>query len=411
MTEEATVLALDYLVRLEDPAFYLGNPFPIYRRLRREEPIFFYKPLATRVVTRYADVRYVLRNAATFSSAQGLTLTDAREDHTSTLDALLDGGGELIASTDPPRHVDLRRVMNQGFLPAKMDGLRPAVKTFCDRLLDGIEAEEPVDWVAQVAVQLPILTVSALLGLAGDNFQDIRSWSEAIEVASNPQSGDEMEEAVAAFASLDAFVVEQFTQRRRRPCNDMLSYLSEVEREHENITQANIISMAQAIIAGGFGNTAAALAGFVALMAEHPFQLDHVVEDRSLIPQAVEEVLRYVTPSRGFLRTVTKETEFHGHGLRVGEHVFVLLDSANRDEEAFEAPDVFDVGRKRTQPVLGFGYGPHVCVAAPLARMELQTLVERLVDRFPRWRLAGEPRRLWSAFRAGWEELPVTFSK
>jgi cytochrome P450 len=365
-------------------------------------------------VSTYADVRYVLRNAALFSSAQGLTLTDVHkyvEGDMSTLDALLEDGGELIASTDPPRHVDLRRVMNQGFLPAKMEGLRPEVEVFCDQLLDGIVAGEPVDWVEQMAVQLPILTVSALLGLRGNNVEDIRSWSDAIEVASNPKSAEEMEEAVAKFASLDAYLVEQFTERLRCPGNDMLSYLSEVEREHENITQANINSMAQALIGGGFGNTAAALAGFVAVMAEHPLQLERVVEDRSLIPQAVEEVLRWVTPARGFLRTVTKKTELHGHELRAGEHVVVLLDSANRDEDAFEEPDVFDVGRKSAQPALAFGYGPHVCVAAPLARIELQTLVARLIDRFPRWTLAGEPRRMWSIFRAGWEELPVTFSK
>jgi cytochrome P450 len=411
--EQASATSLEELVKLEDPAFYLGDPFPVYRRLRREEPVFMYRPLGIRVVSTYADVRYGLRNVGLFSSARGLILTDVHryvEDDRSTLDALLEVGGELISVTDPPRHGELRRVMSQGFVPGRMESLRPAVEDFCDRLLDGIAAGEPVDWVERMAVQLPILTVSALLGLPGDNMEDIRSWSDAIEIAANPQSAEEMEEAVAQFGPLDTYLLEQFGQRRGCPRDDMLSYLSEVEREQENITQANINSMAQALIAGGFGNTAAALAGFVALMAEHPEQLELIVGDRRLIPQAVEEVLRWVTPARGFLRTVTQATELYGQELRAGEQVYFLLDSANRDEEVFEAPDVFDVSRKRAQPTLAFGHGPHVCVAAPLARMELRTVVERLIDRFPRWRLAGEPRRKWSTFRSGWDQLPVIFS-
>ncbi|MEI7993193.1 MAG: cytochrome P450, partial [Actinomycetota bacterium] len=361
--------------------------------------------------------RYVMRNAELFSSAHGLMLSEARprvaDDAGSNIAALLEdggGGADHIALTDPPRHWDLRRVMNQEFVTARMDALRPEMERCCDQLLDQIVAGEPMDWVKQTAERLPLLVTSAVLGLPDDNTDDIRRWSEAMEVVLNPPSEEGMMEAFATFASSGPYLKEQFAERRSCPGRDMLTLLSVAEQKNAKISEANITSMAQSVIAGGFGTTSAALAGFVALMAEHPDQLESLVADRSLIPQAVEEVLRWVTPQRGMLRTVTQETELRGHELLAGEHVYLLLDSANRDEAAFKNPDVFDVTRKREQPILSFGHGPHVCVAAPLARLEIQMLAERLIDRFPRWTLAGEPRRAWNAIRSSWAELPVVFS-
>jgi cytochrome P450 len=405
--------SLDELARLEDPAFYLGNPFPVYRRLRCEAPVFIYKPLNTRVVTRYDDVRFVTRNADVFSSAQGEHLTDARnpaQSDDSNIGALLGDDGELLSVTDPPRHGELRRIAIAPFAPGGINTLRPRVERICDKLLDRIQYGEPVDWAKTVAMELPILTACAMLGLPGDNIDEIRSWSDAVEVASNPQSPEELQEAFAKFASLDTFVREQVGRKRQCPADDMLSHLIAQEQARDNITQANIVTMAQALIAGGNDTTAATIAGFVALLAEFPDQRERLLACPELIPSAIEEVMRLVTPARGFLRTVTRDSELRDAQLHRGDRIYFLLEAANRDEQIFPDPDTFDVGRKSERPPIAFGHGPHTCIAAPLARMEVNVLAQRLLERFPSWEFAGTPKNIWSIFRSGWEELPVRFT-
>ena len=327
----------------------------------------------------------------------------------SNIGALL-GDGELISVTDPPRHGELRRLGGAPFLPGPMRALRPVIERHCDTLLDQIVPGETVDWSRTVATRLPMMTVASLLGLADDDTAEITRWVDAVEAASNPQSEREMQDAMASFASLGIYVRDQLDLKRRCRADDGLSLLVEAERTRPEISEANIVTMAQALIAGGNGTTWATLAGFVALLAEYPEQRERVVADPALIPQAIEEVLRWVTPARGFLRTVTREVRLHDQVLAPGDKVFFLLESANRDEEAFDEPDVFDVGRASRRPALSFGHGPHVCIAAPLARMEVRVLAERLVARLPRWEYAGRPRRLWSIFRSSWDELPIRFA-
>jgi cytochrome P450 len=398
-------------VRLEDPEFYLGDPFPVYDRLRREDPVFKYEPLSTWVVSTYEDARYVARNAEIFSSAHGIVLADARKyaEDASNVGAML-GEGELIAVTDPPRHRELRRIVAPPFAPSWMERLTPQIERCCDVLLDQVPAGETVEWVEAIAARLPILTACALLGLPSEDADQVRVWTDAVEAIGDPHSLDDVTDAQRKFESLDAYVTAKIEEKRRRPAGDVLSLLAEAERAHANVSLPNIVTMAQALIAGGNDTTRALIAGIVALLAERPDQLAALAADPSLSASTVEEVLRWVSPARGFLRTATADTELRGKTIRKGDHVYFLIESANRDPGAFTAADRFDITVRRDHPPIAFGHGPHTCIAAPLVRVEAKAFIERLVARFPTWQLAGAPKRTYSVLRSSWTELPVRFS-
>jgi cytochrome P450 len=179
--------------------------------------------------------------------------------------------------------------------------------------------------------------------------------------------------------------------------------------DNEKLSMANVMMFTQTVLAAGNDTTRALLAGMVATLAEHPKELKKLVADRTLVPSAIEEVLRWVTPARQFIRYVTADTELRGQALSQGDYVCLAYDAANRDPEVFEDPEVFDISKRRRLGQIAFGYGTHVCIGAPVVRMETPPLLERLLDRFSRWEIVGDQRRSMTTLRSGWVELPVAF--
>lgn len=402
---------LSDLVHLEDPAFYVA-PWAIYDRMRAEAPVYWYDQIRTWVLTRYDDIRQAARRPHLFSSEHGILLLDGVKVDAG-LEDLFSETGEQLFLTDPPRHHELRRVMARPFTRTAIAALRPRIETIIDELLDAIVPGEPIDWAETVASILPIRVVCAILGLPDtdpDYIAQMRVWSDATEtISTRDPSAAELVEAKAAFVSLNEHLAEMFAYKRSYPGDDFLTVLLADNLDDKKLSEANLVGFAQALITGT-DTTRSLVAGFVAHMCEFPGQRQLLAKDPSLAANAMEEVLRWSPPPRGFARQIVQDADIADQAVRTGDRVWFAYNAGNRDPDAFSDPQVFDIARPGNRAHLAFGFGTHACVAAPLVRVEVQLLIERLMQRYPEFEWAGQPRRIETFMRNGWLELPVAFS-
>jgi cytochrome P450 len=406
-----TARPLADLVRIEDPAFYV-RPWPVYGRMQAEAPVFYYEAFNTWILTRHEDVQYAARNPEVFSAAHGILLYDGVREN-NALGQLFAGNGDMIGLTDPPRHGELRRIMQPPFTPSWLARLKPRIEGFCDRILSEIVPGEPVDWTDAVASRLPALVIAAILGIPDDDDEfsaRVRVWTDATEeLASRDQSAEELAATLAAFGSLNDFIGETFERKRGCPADDFLSSLLNDHLDNEKLSEANVTAFAQLLIAAGADTTRSLLSETAALFAMFPGQLDLLREDPSLVPNAIEEVLRFAPAAHGFARQAVQDVTLRGQQITSGQRVWLAYEAANRDPGVFERPHEFDIRRASNRRNVTFGFGMHVCIAAPLVRMETKVLLEKLVTRFSRFEIAGQGRRAESFLRNGWEELPMVF--
>jgi cytochrome P450 len=401
------------LVHVEDPAFYI-NPWPIYDRLRTEAPAYFHEALNTWILTRHQDVQFVSRHPEIFSAKHGILLYDG-VNKASALGELFAGNGDLIGLTDPPRHTELRRVMQPPFTPPALARLIPRIEAYCDQLLDGIVPGETVDWAQTVATRLPVLVVAAILGIPDDDeefFERVGVWTDATEeLVGRDLSTAEFEHTVAAFGSLNDFIAGMFDAKRACPAEDFLTSLLNDHLDNDQLSQSNRVGFAQLLISAGVDTSRSLLSELIAHLAMYPEQRALLCAEPDLIANAIEEVLRFAPAAHGFARQLVQDIELHGQQLKAGQRVWMAYDAANRDPAVFDRPHEFDVRRESNRKNLAFGFGVHVCIAAPQVRLETRLLLQKLLDRFPRFELAGVGRRAESFLRNGWVELPIVFHR
>jgi cytochrome P450 len=404
-----TTKSLDELVHLEDPAFYV-DPWPVYARLQAEAPAYFYRRLNTWVVTRHHDVRYVARTPEIFTASHGILLLDGVKSGAGAQD-LFAGAEDFVGLTDPPRHTELRRIMQPPFMPPALAALEPRIAGFVDDLLTNMPLAEPVDWVERFAARLPVMVIAAILGIDDHDeefFGRVRAWSDIVEdLASKDLSEEELVDGKRTFTELNSYILAMFDRKRRAPGDDFLSSLLADELDGRKLSEANLVGCTQALIAAGSDTVRSMLSSIVALFAAHDDQFQIVREDASRTPAAVEEILRFAPPARAFARQVVTPTVLHGQQLSPGERMVMAFDAANRDPEVFDDPHVFDVTKDRAHRNVAFGFGTHVCIAAPLARIEGRVVIDALRARCRRFEPAGEGRRVESFLRNGWHDLPV----
>jgi cytochrome P450 len=406
--------ALGDLVRIEDPQFYLDDPFPVFARMRAEAPLWYYEPLDTFVLTRHEDIRLVNRNPAIFSNARGIFLNDikyqqvAHADGPTLTDSFFPPGGEQIGTTDPPRHHELRRVASPAFSARALQLMEDEIRGYCAELVDSIEPGAVTDWMDLAGV-LPIRVGSLLIGLPDADRDQVRHWSDELERLGGDLTLEELQSAAAEFTTLRGYIVANLEAKRAAPGQDLLSTLLEAELDDRKVSEANVVMFAMTMLAAGSDTTRALLAGLVWALAKHPRELARVAADRSLVTGAVEEGLRWVTPARAFLRTAAANAEIRGQVVREGQRVYNMYMAANRDDDVFPHPDIFDVARPENDLHLAFGIGTHVCIGARLVRLEAGMLLNALLDRFPRFELAAEPVPVRHMIRNSWHDMPVIF--
>jgi cytochrome P450 len=386
-------------------AFYLGDPHAAFRRLRAEDPLHWYEPGRFWCVTRHSDVLEISRAPRTFSSAHGTQLFQIR-DGAAGLRSELQMAKSII-QMDPPEHNRHRKLAIEAFTPRMVARLEPRVREIARESLAAIRPGEVFDFVERVAIPLPMLVIAELLGVPSSDHRDFRRWSDAMIEAGG--SGPTPETA-AVLAELFAYITARAAECRRAPREDVLTRLALVQVDGQGLNDFELAIFCMTLLVAGNETTRNLISGGMRTLIEHPDQWTKLHEDPAAIPNAVEEMLRFVTPVRNFCRRVQHDTELRDKKLREGEWVVLCYASANRDETVFGADsERFDVTRADARRHVSFGFGEHLCLGASLARLEARVMFEELAARGARWSLAGEPRPLPSTLMNGLLEMPVVF--
>ena len=381
---------------LHSPDFYAGDPYPAYRELRATSPVCWNDVTDFWALLKYEDIRYVPSNPALFSSAKGITIPDPAIPSPVQ-------EGNLIFS-DPPRHRQLRKLINAGFTRRQVAVLEPKIREIVAGILDGIEPDSVHEFAEEIAAPLPTRMIAELIGAPPDDWEQFRVWSDAATGNADP----EIElDSLVAMGQLFEYFQKLIAARRAEPRDDLLSVLAEAEIDGHRLDDEDLLNFAFLLLVAGNETTRNLIAlGTLALIA-HPDQCRLLVDDPALIPGAVEEMLRWNSPVVHMARTATTDVEIRGQLIRAGDVVVMLYQSANRDEEIF-GPDSeeFKVTRN-PNPHIAFGCGEHSCVGAQLARLEATVLFEELLHRFPKLELVGEVDRMRATMVPGVKRMPV----
>ena len=381
---------------LHSPDFYAGDPYPAYRELRATSPVCWNDVTDFWALLKYEDIRYVSSNPALFSSAKGITIPDPGLPNPVQ-------EGNLIFS-DPPRHRQMRKLINSGFTRRQVAVLEPKIREIVAGILDGIEPDSVHEFAEEIAAPLPTRMIAELIGAPPDDWEQFRVWSDAATGNADP----EIElDSLVAMGQLFEYFQKLIAARRAEPRDDLLSVLAEAEIDGHRLDDEDLLNFAFLLLVAGNETTRNLIAlGTLALIA-HPDQCRLLVDDPALIPGAVEEMLRWNSPVVHMARTATTDVEIRGQLIRAGDVVVMLYQSANRDEEIF-GPDSeeFKVTRN-PNPHIAFGCGEHSCVGAQLARLEATVLFEELLHRFPKLELVGEVDRMRATMVPGVKRMPV----
>jgi len=376
-----------------------ADPYPVYRRMREEAPLYYNEALDFYALSRWEDVERGLLDAATYISGKGGILELIRAD--------IELPPGVFIFEDPPDHTIHRRLMSRVFSPRRVAELEGKVRQFCATCLDPLVGSDRFDIIAELGAQVPMKTISMLLGIPESDQEAIRDHADA-NLRTEP--GKPME--VSAGTLSGEVFADYIDWRTEHPSDDLMTDLLQAEFTDETgatrrLERQELLTYLE-VISGAGNETTNRLIGWSAkVLAEHPDQRCALVEDRSLIPNAIEEVLRFEPPAHHMARVVAREVEVHGRTLPVDSVVIFLIGSANRDDRRHPDGDRFSVHRQVGQ-ILTFGQGIHFCLGAALARLEGRIVVEEFLQRFPEWDvdLSGASLSPTSTVR-GWETLPV----
>ena len=382
---------------LIEDAFYAGDAFPQYARLRDEAPVAWNETTGFWAVSRWDDVMAVSTDPETFCSGRGILVMEIGASYDSP---------PTMMHTDPPEHTMYRKLVQPGFAPGRMRALEADVRRRAKLLVDEIEAGRALDFVETVAVPFPLYIISALLGMPDEDWQRFFEWSEAVIPGATDWSEDKR---AALQADMHETLLATTVARRADPRDDLISVLAQVEIEGRRLSDAELTMFLVQLLVAGNETTRNMVSGGLVALAERPEAWDRLRRDRALVPTAVEEMLRWTTPVVSFMRTATRDAELAGQALREGDAVLMLYASANRDDRQFgPTADRFDIGRDPNHHV-AFGFGTHFCIGATLARIEARVLLEELLDRFETVEPAGDVQRSNSSVIAGVKRAPLVF--
>ena len=398
-------------IRIEDPDFYFEGRREHYERLHAQCPVFYYEPLDVFVLTKHADIKEAARKPEIFSSSRGLhlhqlRLTPAEVEAYSTLY----GDGVQFAYADPPRHRELRGVATRAFAPRPLARLQDQVRRDAAELVGQIEPGRSLDFVEEVAAVLPIRVAAAFIGLPSGHDADIRRWSDALESMKLIHGADNIYAAVQQFSEMRDFFQARFAVKRADPADDLISALLAAQIDGKPLSEQDLLTYCSTFLAAGSDTTRSLLAGMALALAEHPDQLNKLKANPGLLEGAIEESLRWTTPARGFLRTALEDAQIRGVDIKAGQRVYLLYDAGNRDPEVFADPWKYDIERPNASAHLGFGYGPHLCIAAHLARLEAREFYGALLDSYDTIEVTGRVTEIRQLLRNGWVHLPLSFS-
>jgi len=396
-------------VNLKDPLlFEQGVPHALFRRLRHEAPVYWNEePEADEpgfwALTRYEDVVAVSKNPQLFSSARGghqISYPPGMDFNRASAAIV----GNMIGM-DPPQHNVYRKLVSGFFTPATVKKMEPQIRDIVTRTLDRVTPLGACEFVETVAAEVPLVVLCDLLGVPQEDRRRVFHWTNTLTDFSIPP-----EEQIPVFAELFAYGQQLAAERRRHPRGDLMSVMATGEVDGERIEDERLLDgFFLLLVIAGNETTRNTISGGLEALIEHPAERRLLLDDPRLVPGAVEEMLRWVTPVVHFRRTATADTEIRGQRIREGDKVVMWYPAANRDEDVFPAADRFDVRRKPNDH-LAFGEGQHFCLGVWLARLELRVVFEELLRRMPDAELAGPTPRMRSYFLSGLTKMPVRFT-
>jgi len=377
-----------------EPEFWI-DPYPAFDQLRAEAPVHWHDDAELWTIARHDDVMRISRDPTTFCSGKGVLPADRQREVS---------GDASILFLDPPDHQRHRKLVSPAFTPRRIAAIEKRVRELATDLLDQVEPGAKVDFAPLVAVPLPMLVIAEMLGVPSEDHDQFKIWSDAmIDAATEPK-----EETYQLAFELWEYFEKIIEQRRVDPADDLVSVIAHAAVDDVPLTNAELCGFCMTLLVAGNETTRNLITGGVEALARFPEQLSRLVADRTLIPSAVEEMLRWVTPVMNFARTATTDVELRDQHISEGEMVFMLYGAANRDPEVFgPSAGTFDVGRN-PNPHMAFGFGEHFCMGASLARLEARVLFDELLQRFSTIELAGDPERLRSSLMRSLVHLPVT---
>ncbi|MGA2835838.1 MAG: cytochrome P450 [Acidimicrobiales bacterium] len=375
---------------------YLRQNAPVWWQEETDGPGFW-------AVTTLAEATQVNRDYEHFSSARKATyLWELSEDDLAQQQL-------IMLNMDPPLHTRYRRLVNKGFTPRMVNHLHERIHAATDTIIDQVIEKGSADFVTDIAAELPLVVIAELLGVPNEDRHRMFDWSNRMIGSEDPEYQTGGEVAQAASMELYAYASELFGTKRIDPHDDLMSVLTQVEIDGEQLSSLDLELFFLLLTVAGNETTRNLISGAMATFFEHPDQWELLRNDRSLLPDAVEEMLRYVTPVMNFRRQTTSEVELGGQKIEADSKVVFFHISANRDEQVFDNPQTFDITRNPNPHMAFGGGGPHFCLGANLARMEIRVMFEHLLDRMPDMELAGQVERLQSAFISGVKHIPITF--
>ena len=402
-------------ISLENDDFAERVPHETFALLRREAPVWWYDWPHGRgfwCVTKHADVVSISRDTKTFTSEQGANLEDLDEEQRTARQSMLE--------TDPPRHTRLRGLVGPPFTPRAVKAYELALRELTAAVLDRALPLGEFDFVEEIAKQLPIRVLARLLGAPDEDTDPLIAWGDRMIGNTDPELTDVLHDSpeseryrLLPFRSPAALELFEYghglaAERRREPSDDLVSKLVHAEIDGERLSEREFDTMFLLLVVAGNETTRQAIAHGMLALAEHRDQWERLREDPELVWTAgADEILRWSSPVLHFRRTATRDVELRGQTIRAGEKVVVWYVSANFDEEVFEDPLRFDVGRRPNPHVTFGGGGPHYCLGAHLAKLEVQVMFDMLLPRLAGLELLGPPERMRTNFTNALKRMPV----
>jgi hypothetical protein len=386
----------------------LANPYPLYHRLRNEDPVHWDPFLHTWVVTRYADVVTALQH---FSAVRTPTPEQLTALGLSAMAPLAEVLVRQMLFLDAHAHIRIRNLASSAFTPRRVEALRSHIQEITDHLLDALQDKGHMDVIADLADPLPAIVTAEMLGLPTSDWQQLTTWStDFAEALGNLQHNpDHASRVLQSLEEVCIYFSSAIQEHREHPRDDLICALLNAELDGDSLTEEEVVANSIMLMTGGQETTTNLIGNGILTLLRHPEQLEKLQANPSLIPSAIEELLRYESPIQYTSRLAPDDIQMGGKTIRKGQAVFAMVGAANRDPERFPDPDRLDICRQDNRH-LAFAWGPHFCFGAPLARLEGQIAFETMLRRMPN--LSTEPSPVtWRenlGFR-GLTSLPITF--
>jgi cytochrome P450 len=373
----------------------LEDPYPHYAKWREEQPIWWADDVQGWVISRYDDVRAVLKDATSFSSKS----MGEGDDQTVALPLLTD---------DPPRHTQLRAIVNKAFTTRALKEMEIEVPVMVEALLDKLDASGPIDISEQFTIPLPVAIISQLLGIPFERKDDFKRWSDALTGTSEAAN---LEDRMPDVMEMASYFQSLIPGRRESPGDDLISKVVHAEVDGEGLNEMDIVGFTMLLLIAGNETTTNLLSNLLYYLADHPDTWTELRENPDLIDAASEEILRYDAPVHWVSRKATIDTELSGQTVKAGDTVYAILGSANRDSQHYQDANSFRLDRERGSDHHTFGHGIHFCIGAPLGRLEARYALQGLLKRYQSVRHAevAQNERTHSHMLRGFHHLWLEF--